>query len=73
MTDFITQIDFNILNAIQSIRTPFLDTIMPLITFLGSGGIVWAVTNALFQKITKNRYYNNSFTAFGIIPFYNGA
>ena len=70
MTDFITQIDFNILNAIQSIRNPFLDTIMPLITFLGSGGIVWAVT-AL--KITKNRYCNNSFTAFGIIPFYNGA
>ena len=72
MTDFITQIDFNILNAIQSIRNPFLDTIMPLITFLGSGGIVWAVT-ALFQKITKNRYCNNSFTAFGIIPFHNGA
>lgn len=22
--------------------------------------------NALFQKITKNRYYNNSFTAFGL-------
>lgn len=76
MTDFITQIDFNILNAIQSIRTPFLDTIMPLITFLGSGGIVWAVTALImlcFKKITKNRYYNNSFTAFGIIPFYNGA
>ena len=77
MTDFITQIDFNILNAIQSIRAPFLDTIMPLITFLGSGGIVWAVTatyNALFQKIQrKTGNYNNSFTAFGIIPFYNGA
>ena len=29
--------------------------------------------NALFQKITKNRYCNNSFTAFGIIPFYHGA
>ena len=26
-----------------------------------------------FQKITINRYYNNSFTAFGIIPFYNVA
>lgn len=76
MTDFITQIDFNILNAIQSIRTPFLDTIMPLITFLGSGGIVWAVTALImlcFKKSLKSRYYNNSFTAFGIIPFYNGA
>ena len=80
MTVFITQIDFNILNAIQSIRNPFLDTIMPLITFLGSGGIVWAVTALImlcFKKSRKtgiiNRYYNNSFTAFGIIPFYNGA
>ena len=73
MTDFITQIDFNILNAIQSIRNPFLDTIMPLITFLGSGGIVWAVTALIMLCFKKNRYYNNSFTAFGIIPFYNGA
>lgn len=75
MTDFITQIDFNILNAIQSIRNPFLDTIMPLITFLGSGGIVWAVTALIMLcfKNHENRYYNNSFTAFGIIPFYNGA
>lgn len=39
MTDFITQIDFNILNAIQSIRNPFLDTIMPLITFLGAAAL----------------------------------
>lgn len=55
MTDFITQIDFNILNAIQSIRTPFLDTIMPLITFLGSGGIVWAVTALIMLCFKKSR------------------
>ena len=55
MTDFITQIDFNILNAIQSIRTPFLDTIMPLITFLGSGGIVWAVTALIMLCFKKSQ------------------
>ena len=55
MTDFITQIDFNILNAIQSIRNPFLDTIMPLITFLGSGGIVWAVTALIMLCFKKSR------------------
>ena len=54
MTDFITQIDFNILNAIQSIRTPFLDTIMPLITFLGSGGIISAVTAHTMPPLPKN-------------------
>ena len=54
MTDFITQIDFNILNAIQSIRNPFLDTIMPLITFLGSGGIVWAVTALIMLCFKKS-------------------
>ena len=55
MTDFITQIDFNILNAIQSIHNPFLDTIMPLITFLGSGGIVWAVTALIMLCFKKSR------------------
>ena len=55
MTDFITQIDFNILNAIQSIRNPFLDTIMPLITFLGSGGIVWAATALIMLCFKKSR------------------
>ena len=33
--------DYQILDYIQSLRTPFLDEIMPVITHLGSGGFVW--------------------------------
>lgn len=55
MTDFITQIDFNILNAIQSIRNPFLDTIMPLITFLCSRRHCMAVTALIMLCFKKSR------------------
>ncbi len=52
----ITQIDFFILNAIQGIRNPFLDFVMPIITFLGSGGIIWitaAIILIIFRKSRK--------------------
>ncbi len=39
----ITNIDFMILNAIQNLRSEFLDALMPVITYLGSGGAVWIV------------------------------
>lgn len=55
MTDFITQIDFNILNAIQSIRNPFLDAVMPIITYLGSGGLVWSITAIIMLCFKKSR------------------
>lgn len=51
----ITQIDFYILNAIQSIRTEFLDALMPIITYLGSGGIIWIVAAVIMLFFRKSR------------------
>ena len=47
----ITEIDFAILNFIQNnLRTQFGDFIMPLITKLGDGGLIWIVTTVVFLK-----------------------
>lgn len=51
----ITQLDFYILNAIQEMRTPFLDFLMPVITYLGSGGTVWIVTAVIMLFFRKTR------------------
>ncbi len=51
----ITQIDFYILNAIQSIRCGFLDFIMPCITYLGSGGTIWIITSVILLFFRKTR------------------
>lgn len=51
----ITQTDFYILNAIQAIRTPFLDFIMPYITYLGSGGTVWITVSVIMLLFKKSR------------------
>lgn len=56
MIELITEIDFTILNAIQNIRTEFLDSIVPPITFLGSGGMIWitiAILMIIFKKSRK--------------------
>lgn len=51
----ITQIDFCILNALQTLRTPFWDFVMKYTTYLGSGGAVWIVISVvmLFFKRTR--------------------
>jgi undecaprenyl-diphosphatase len=54
--DFVfLQIDFSILNSIQGIRNGFLDFLMPIITFLGNGGMIWILSAAvmLFFKRTR--------------------
>ncbi len=51
----ITQLDFYILNTIQEMRTPFLDFLMPIITYLGSGGTVWIVTAVIMLFFKKSR------------------
>lgn len=51
----ITQTDFFILNAIQDLRTPFLDFIMPYITHLGSGGSVWITISCIMLLFKKSR------------------
>lgn len=54
MVDFITQIDFSILDFIQSnLRTDFLDTLMVFFSRIGEGGLVWfavAIPMLFFKK-----------------------
>lgn len=54
----ITEIDFSILDYIQSNwSNAFLDFIMPKITFLGNAGLIWilaAVMMLIFKKYRKN-------------------
>lgn len=51
----ITQIDFYILNAIQNMRNGPMDIIMPLITYLGSGGALWIAWALLMFFGKKSR------------------
>lgn len=54
MVDFITQIDFSILDWIQqNLRCEFLDNIMVFLSLIGEGGLVWfliAVPMLFFKK-----------------------
>lgn len=52
----LTELDFTILNWIQAhMRCAFLDVLMPLITLLGSGGVLWLAIAAVlaFRKRTR--------------------
>ena len=53
MLDF----DFMILNAIQTLRSDFLDVIMTVITYIGSTAFVWIIPGialAVFKKTRKS-------------------
>ncbi len=54
MIDYITQIDFAVLDFIQAnMRTDFLDSLMVFLSFIGEGGIVWflvAIPMLFFKK-----------------------
>lgn len=47
--------EFHILNGLQTIHTPFLDTFMKSITKLGDAGIVWIVLTIILLLIPKTR------------------
>lgn len=47
--------DFYILNAIQGMRTRFLDALMPAVTFLGSGGTIWILAAIFLICFKKSR------------------
>lgn len=49
------QIEFSILDYIQSLRTPFLDQAMPFISSLGNVGAIWIVLAAILLLIPKTR------------------
>ena len=66
MADFITQIDFSILDFIQNnLRCDILDKIMVFLSLIGEGGVVWfliAVSMLFFKKSTIKilvSYYMN--------------
>lgn len=48
-------IELSILDAIQNIRTPMGDVLMPFITRLGNGGVVWIVLAAGLLACKKTR------------------
>ena len=52
----IQSIDFAILDFIQAnMRSPFLDMIMPFITHLGAGGILWIILSIVMMCMKKYR------------------
>lgn len=48
-------LEIQILDWIQTIRTPAGDVLMPFITSLGDGGIIWIVLTAALLAIPKTR------------------
>ncbi len=53
---FAVNFDLPILDWIaENLRCGFLDTVMPLITILGNGGIFWIAVSVVFLLITKYR------------------
>ncbi len=54
--EFITNLDFLILNFIQNcIKCSFLDFVMPYITKLGNGGLLWILIGGILAVIPKTR------------------
>ena len=55
MMEKIRRLDNRILEYIQKrIRCPFLDKVMPKITLLGNGGLIWLVVTAVFLPERQN-------------------
>lgn len=52
----IVLLDFQILKAIQGLRTPTLDQIMAVITHLGDAGWLWVVLSAAFLFFYKKAF-----------------
>lgn len=48
-------VEISILNAIQHMRTPILDTIMCVITKLGNAGMIWILLTVILLIIPKTR------------------
>lgn len=56
MIDFITQLDFSILDFIQNnLRTDFLDTVMVFFSRIGEGGMIWFAIATLLLFFRKSR------------------
>lgn len=51
----VNDVEISILNAIQHMRTPILDTIMCVITKLGNAGMIWILLTVILLIIPKTR------------------
>lgn len=49
--------DLAILNFIQTLRTPFFDVLVPIITKLGDAGLIWIVLFALMLTKKQTRFF----------------
>ena len=54
----ITQIDLNILDFIQGLRTPFLDNFFSFVTHLGDKGMVWIALTLILFCFKKTRKWS---------------
>lgn len=50
-----SNIEFMVLDWIQSLRTPIGDTIVPYITRLGDAGVIWIILTVILLLIPKTR------------------
>lgn len=58
MWEWLTRLDFSVLYAIQdALRCGFFDFLMPKITWLGNGGLIWILAAAVLLCIRKRRRY----------------
>lgn len=56
MAEQITRLDFTVLYGIQdTLRCPFLDFLMPKITFLGNAGLIWILSALILLLFPKYR------------------
>ena len=52
---WIMNLEFWILDGIQTLRTPAGDVLMPFITSFGNGGVIWIVLTVILLLIPKTR------------------
>ena len=55
--EWLQNIDWWLMNAIQALRCDFLDFLMPIITFLCDGGWIWIVTGVVLLFFQQSRRY----------------
>ncbi len=73
MIDFITQIDFSILNFIQNmLRCDFLDAVMKFFSYIGEGGIIWLAISVPMLFFRKSRSWGIMMIVSMLIAFITG-
>lgn len=64
--------EFDILYAIQSIRTPFLDKLMAFLSTLGNAGALWIVIGVVLCVSKKYRRGGMQMLSAELLSFYSG-